>query len=130
MWRQVHVRLRALFRLRRREMELDEEFRFHLTEEMEERIAEGLSPAAARAAAQRDFGNVTLIRELTRQTWGWGRTERLYQDARAAIRGMPRGLSRSLLNFGSGDPSSPYERVYVTPRQQLRRRAGPGHPEH
>ena len=90
MWRQVYVRLRSFFRWRRQEVELDEEIRFHLAEEKEERIAEGLSPAAARAAAQRDFGNVTLIRELTRETWGWGPAERLYQDIRAAVRGMRR----------------------------------------
>ena len=77
MWRQVYVRLRSFFRWRRQEVELDEEIRFHLGKEKEERIAEGLSPAAARAAAQRDFGNVTLIRELTRETWGWGPAERL-----------------------------------------------------
>ena len=90
MWRLVYVRLRSLLRWRRQEVELDEEIRFHLTEEMEERIAEGLPPAAARAAAQRDFGNVALIRELTRETWGWGPAERLYRDGRSAIRGMRR----------------------------------------
>ena len=90
MWRQVNVRLRSLFRWRRQETELDEEIRFHLAEEVEERIAAGMSPEDARAAARRDFGNVPLIRELTRETWGWGPAERLLQDARAAIRGMRR----------------------------------------
>ena len=91
MWRQVYVRLRSFFRWRRQEVELlDEEIRFHLAEETDERIAEGLSPAAARAAAPRDFGNVMQIRELTRETWGWGPFERLLQDIRAAIRGIRR----------------------------------------
>ena len=90
MWRQVYVRLRSFFRWRRQEVELDEEIRFHLAEEMDERIAEGLSPAAARAAAPRDFGNVMQIRELTRETWGWGPAERLLQDIRTAIRGIRR----------------------------------------
>ena len=90
MWRQVYVRLRSFFRWRRQEVELDEEIRFHLTEEMDERIAEGLSPTAARAAAPRDFGNVMQIRELTRETWGWGPAERLLQDIRTAIRGIRR----------------------------------------
>ena len=54
-------------------------------EEIEERIAEGTSPEQARAAARRDFGNVTLIREQTRETWGWGPAERLLQDVRSAI---------------------------------------------
>ena len=90
MWRQVYVRLRSFFRWRRQEVELDEEIRFHLAEEMDERIAEGLSPTAARAAAPRDFGNVMQIRELTRETWGWGPAERLLQDIRTAIRGIRR----------------------------------------
>ena len=90
MWRQICVRLRSLWRWQRRESELDEEIRFHLGEEIEERIAAGMSPEPARAAARRDFGNVTLIRELTRETWGWGPVERLLQDARSAIRGMRR----------------------------------------
>ena len=90
MWRQVYVRLRSLFRRRRQESELDEEIRFHLAEEMEERIAAGMSPEEARAAARRDFGNVPLIRELTRETWGWGPAERLFQDIRSAIRAMRR----------------------------------------
>ena len=90
MWRQGWVRLRSLWRWRGQEAELDEEIRFHLAEEMEELLAAGMSPAAARAAARRDFGNVPLIRELTRETWGWRPVERLLQDARSAIRAMRR----------------------------------------
>ena len=90
MWRQICVRLRSLWRWRRQESELDEEIRFHLAEEIEERIAAGMSPGQACAAARRDFGNVTLIRELTRETWGWGPAERVFQDVRSAIRGMRR----------------------------------------
>ena len=85
MWRQVYARLRTLRRRGRQESELEEEIRFHLEEEIEERIAEGTSPEQARAAARRDFGNVTLIREQTRETWGWGPAERLLQDVRSAI---------------------------------------------
>ena len=90
MWRQVYVRLRSLSRWRRQETELDEELRFHLAEEMEERIAAGMPREQARAAARRDLGNVPLIRELTRETWGWRPAERLLQDVRSALRGMRR----------------------------------------
>ena len=90
MWRQVYVRLRSLWRWRNQESELDDEIRFHLGEEIEERIAAGMSPEQARAAARRDFGNVPLVRELTRETWGWGPAERLWQDARSALRLMRR----------------------------------------
>ena len=90
MWRQFCMRLRSLRRRGRQEAELDEEIRFHLAEEMEERIAEGRSPEDARTGARRDFGNVTLIRELTREAWGWGPAERLFRDVRSAFRGMGR----------------------------------------
>ncbi len=105
--RQVYARLRSLWRWRRRETELDEEIRFHLAAEMEERIAAGMSPADARAAARRDFGNVPLIRELTRESWGWGPAERLIQDIRSAIRGMRRNPGYTVavvltLAFGIG----------------------------
>ena len=93
MWRQVCLRTRSLWRWRRRESELDEEIRFHLAEETEERVAAGMSPEQASAAARRDFGNVPLIRELTRETWGWGPAERVFQDVRTAIRGMRRNPS-------------------------------------
>ena len=87
---QICVRLRSLWRWRRQEAEIEEEIRFHLAEEMEERIAAGMSPEEAHAAARRDFGNVPLIRELTRETWGWGPAERLLQDLRGAFRMMRR----------------------------------------
>ena len=90
MWRQLLVRARSLWRWRRQEAELDEEIRFHLAEEANERIAEGLPPEAARLAARRDFGNVALIRELTRETWGWGSAERLWRDVRYGGRALAR----------------------------------------
>ena len=90
MWQQVRFRLRSLRRWRRQESELDEELRFHLAQEIEELVAAGMSPAQARATAHREFGNVPLIRELTRETWGWRPAERLVQDARSAVRATRR----------------------------------------
>ena len=101
MLRQLYVRLRSLCRWRRREAELEEEIRFHLAEEMEERIAAGMSPAEAHAAARRDFGNVPLIRELTRETWGWGPAERLLQDLRGAFRMMRRSPTFTTVAAGT-----------------------------
>lgn len=42
MWQRVYARLRTLRSWRHKESELEEEIRFHLDEEMEERIAEGM----------------------------------------------------------------------------------------
>ena len=69
-FRQLCARLHALWHRNRRESELDEEIRFHLSEEADQRIAEGLSPEQARREARKDFGNVTLIREAMREAWG------------------------------------------------------------
>ena len=101
MWRQIRVRLRSLWRWRRQESELDEEIRFHLVRETEERIAAGMSPEEARAAARRDFGNVTLTRELTREAWGWASAEALLQDTRGALRAIRRNPAFSAVAAGT-----------------------------
>ena len=101
MWRQIRVRLRSLWRWRRQESELDEEIRFHLARETDERIAAGMSPEAARAAARRDFGNVTLTRELTREAWGWASAEALLQDTRGALRAIRRNPAFSAVAAGT-----------------------------
>ena len=75
---------------RRRERELDEELRTHLAMAERDRIARGESPDAARAAARREFGNVGLIKEITREIWGWQSVERLVQDLRYAVRSLGR----------------------------------------
>ncbi|MXX62144.1 MAG: FtsX-like permease family protein [Holophagales bacterium] len=90
MLRQVLNRFRCLWHRRRKDAELEEEIRFHLAAEAEERIDAGLAPEEARAAAQRDFGNVTLTRELTREAWGWAPAERLLKDVGSAFRMMRR----------------------------------------
>ena len=56
-------------RRRTKEEELLEELQFHLTEEADERRANGLPEDQARVAATRDLGNVTRLREETRTLW-------------------------------------------------------------
>jgi putative ABC transport system permease protein len=70
------------WRKSREERELDEELRFHLEQEAQLKRDRGQDPASA----QRDFGNVTLIRENTRAAWGWVRLEAAARDARFALR--------------------------------------------
>src|SRR5438477_2146354 len=81
-------KLSWLMRRRRKEAELEEELRFHLDEEAEQRQAQGLSSKEARWAARRDLGNVALVQESTRDTWGWTGLEQLGQDLRYAFRTM------------------------------------------
>jgi putative ABC transport system permease protein len=84
------TRIRALWHWRRNEAELDEEIRFHLAEEEEERRTEGLTPDEAHLAAQREFGNVPLIREKARDAWGWSEAERVLKDASLSLRSLRR----------------------------------------
>jgi hypothetical protein len=58
------------FRRRQREEELDAEIRNHLNEAIRDRIARGEAPDEARANALREFGNVGLVKEVTREMWG------------------------------------------------------------
>ena len=55
---------------RRLEEELERDIADHIAMETEENIARGMSPAEARYAALRKFGNVTRVREDTRSVWG------------------------------------------------------------
>ena len=73
---------------RGKERELREELQFHLSEEIDERQADGWPPDEATFAARRDLGNVTLVREDARTFWSWTLLEQLAQDVRYGIRGM------------------------------------------
>jgi putative ABC transport system permease protein len=70
----------------RKEEELDAEIRSHLDEAIRDRIARGEAPDEARANALREFGNVGLVKEVTREMWGWASLERLMQDLRFGLR--------------------------------------------
>jgi putative ABC transport system permease protein len=74
------------FRRKQREEELDAEIRSHLDEAIRDRIARGEASNEARVNALREFGNVGLIKEVTRAMWGWGTLERLAQDLRFGLR--------------------------------------------
>jgi predicted permease len=79
-----------LFRRARAEAELNEEIRFYLDQETQLRIGRGQSPEEAMQAARRDFGNVTLVKETTRQMWGWTLVEDVVRDLRHSLRLLAR----------------------------------------
>jgi len=83
---------RLLFYARRNrfDRELEEEMRFHLEMKAEEKLAAGISPEEARYAAQRQFGNQTLLREVSRDMWGFRFLETLARDLRYGLRMMVR----------------------------------------
>src|SRR5450759_3553994 len=82
--------LGRLFHRKRTNRDLDEEIQAHLAMATRDRIEQGEEPQAAGLAARREFGNRTLIQEITRDMWRWNSLETLWQDARYALRGMRR----------------------------------------
>lgn len=74
----------------KRERELDEEIQAHLRLAEQDRIRQGESPPEAAVSARRELGNVILVKERTRDAWGWIWLDRLVQDTRFAIRNFAR----------------------------------------
>ncbi|HEX8944647.1 MAG TPA: permease prefix domain 1-containing protein, partial [Gemmatimonadaceae bacterium] len=73
-----------------RDASLDEEIRAHLAMAIADRILRGESPEDAAAAARREFGNVSHVKEVTRETWRGVWLERLMQDLAYAARSLRR----------------------------------------
>ena len=74
------------WQIRKRNEDLERELRSDLELEEEEQRDRGLPPDEARYAARRAFGNTTLIREQTHESWGSAPFERFLQDLRYALR--------------------------------------------
>jgi putative ABC transport system permease protein len=76
--------LSRLFANRQREPE--EEVQSHLQMAIQDRMDRGESAEQAEPAAIRELGNVALVKNITRETWGWVRLERIAQDLKYALR--------------------------------------------
>src|SRR3984885_2196997 len=70
----------------RRRRDLDEEIEAHLRMAVRDRVERGDTLVEARAAAAKEFGNVPLVKDVTRETWGWEWLERAVQDLKYALR--------------------------------------------
>ena len=79
-------RLRTLFRRSAAEDDLDDELRFHLERAAERHEARGLSPREARRRARVEFGQVDVVKDDCRQSWGIRQLDALHQDVAYALR--------------------------------------------
>ena len=62
----------------------------HIDERIDELMEEGMSREEAERMARRDFGNVTLIQERSREVWQWQKLESLLVDLKHVCRRLGR----------------------------------------
>ncbi|PYU68346.1 MAG: permease [Acidobacteria bacterium] len=81
---------KRLFLRRRIYGDLSDEIREHLEEKIQEFVQKGMSRKEAAAAARREFGNVGLSEESSREVWRWPSTEDFFMDIRYGLRTLAR----------------------------------------
>lgn len=82
--------LRPLSSRRRRYDELSESIREHLDEKIADMVDRGMTPKQAEEAARREFGNVALIEQRSREVWQWPKLESFWADTKHALRRLRR----------------------------------------
>ncbi len=85
-FRGLGSRLWMLLCRRQFDADLDVEMRVHRELREQENLKRGLSAQEAHYAAQRRFGNDLVLREESRDIWGWNWVEDLMQDIRYGLR--------------------------------------------
>src|ERR1700688_1487675 len=78
------------FARRRIYSDLSAEIQEHLDERIAELVAEGMPQKDAEAAARREFGNVMLVAEDSREVWRWRSIENFAIDVRYGLRSLRR----------------------------------------
>ena len=93
-------RVRALFRRKLLEDDLDAELKFHLDQLTEKHVQAGLAPAEASRLARIELGGLEQVKEECRQSWGLGWIDTLLRDSRYAFARMSR-YPRSAVVIGT-----------------------------
>src|SRR5580693_9096590 len=78
--------LKQMFSRRRLYNELSDEMQQHIEEKIEELVAAGMSKKEANAAARREFGNLRLLEEDSRDVWRWLSIENFFAVVRHGLR--------------------------------------------
>ena len=76
--------LKRIFTRKRRYDDLSVSIQEHIEERTDELMEEGMLREQAERKARREFGNVALIQERSREAWQWRTLESISADLRIA----------------------------------------------
>src|SRR5215472_10445540 len=82
--------IKRLLERRRLHGDLSDEIREHLEEKIDELVESGMPGEEAAHAARREFGNVMLMEENSREVWRWAPVEDFLMDVRFGARMLRR----------------------------------------
>src|SRR6266478_3237070 len=91
------LRLRSIFHKNQAELDLSEELQFHLQNQIDEYVAQGMNPKEARHAALRSLGGIEQAKEECRDAREVNLIENFLQDVRFGLRMLRRSPGFSLL---------------------------------
>ncbi|MFZ0302933.1 MAG: ABC transporter permease [Terracidiphilus sp.] len=78
--------IRQIFGRRERYRDLSVSIQEHIAERADELVEEGIPRAQAEQAARREFGNVALIEQRSREAWQWPVVESILSDLKFTLR--------------------------------------------
>ena len=93
----TRLRLKAIWKRRQLDRDLEVELRFHLAMREEKMKAGGFDPEEAAYATRRRFGNRASLQEACREMWTYVWLEDLRQDVRYTLRGMRKSPGFSVI---------------------------------
>jgi macrolide transport system ATP-binding/permease protein len=93
------LRLRSLFRKDKAERDLSDELQFHLQNQINEFVAQGMNPQHARRAALQSLGGVEQVKEDCRDMRRTNLIENFLQDVRFGFRMLRRSPGFTLLTI-------------------------------
>jgi len=89
-YHKLPLRLRSLLHRKKAELELSEELQFHLQNQVEEYVAQGMDAQEARYAALRSLGGVEQVKEECREARKMNLIENFVRDLRLGLRMLRR----------------------------------------